>query len=141
MSDVFPLLQRNTLQAAQIGRSHQSPLVGRTEELEVLRRTMDATEHDDGTQQVDEEWVVREVDAKDPAIHRHLRRILGTLQRALTLHGLRAEDAARERLAQAYVYWQLGDLKAAEEIAKETMLERVKRILSKDVHTFPDKER
>jgi tetratricopeptide (TPR) repeat protein len=28
---------------------------------------------------------------------------------------------ARARLAQAYVHWQLGDLKAAEEIAKETM--------------------
>jgi len=70
---------------------------------------------------VDAERVVRETDAKDPAIRRRLRRILGTLRHALMLQGLRAEDMARARLAQAYVYCQLGDLKAAEEIAKETM--------------------
>ncbi len=70
---------------------------------------------------VDEERIAREVDVKDPIILKRLRRILGTLRHALMLHGLRAEDAAKARLAQACVYWQLGDLKTAEEIAKETM--------------------
>jgi DNA-binding SARP family transcriptional activator len=70
---------------------------------------------------VDEEQFVREVDTKDRAIQGRLRRILGTLQRASRLNGLRAEDMARARLAQAYVHWQLSDLSGAEEIAKETM--------------------
>ena len=99
-------------QALALGREiNYAPMIGLALiSLASLRTTL-----------VDEERVVREVDATDPAIQRRLRRILGTLQRSMRLNGLRAEDMARARLAQAYVHWQLGDLKAAEEIAKETM--------------------
>jgi DNA-binding SARP family transcriptional activator/predicted negative regulator of RcsB-dependent stress response len=70
---------------------------------------------------VEEEQAARGVDAKDAVIQRRLRRIMGTLRHALMLTGLRAEDMARARLAQAYVFLQLGDKKTAGEIAKETM--------------------
>ncbi|HEY6408443.1 MAG TPA: tetratricopeptide repeat protein, partial [Ktedonobacteraceae bacterium] len=67
------------------------------------------------------EQAARETGSRDTAINKRLRRILGTLHHALRLDGLRAEDMARARLAEAHVYWQLGDLKSAEEVAKETM--------------------
>ncbi len=70
---------------------------------------------------VEEEQAARGVDGEDHSIHRRLQRNLRTIQHALMLTGLRAEDMAKARLAQAYVYLQLGDGETAEEIAKELM--------------------
>ena len=108
LSDAIEALRR----ALALGREIKSPPITGIALITLanLRMTM-----------VEEQQAASNVDVKAPIYSNRLKRIQATLQHALALNGLRAEEMAKGQLAQATTYLWQGALEAAEEIAFQTM--------------------